>query len=175
MFGDRWAADARSGVAQAKAGTFALADQDNHAGSDDEGHYNEAGNDEIYAGHGENVVAGDAQALGTDSESVAKARSHNHADGDEGNEAGNDEIYAGWNNDSISGDVQAIADGHAESDSVNKAEGTNSEAGNDLILAGGGGDGRAGDSQAIPGAGSAAAFGPHEADDHGGNDADRHR
>src|SRR3546814_7526531 len=72
--------------------------------------------------------------LGTDSESAAKARSHNHADGDEGNEAGNDEIYAGWNNDSISGDAQAIADGHAESDSVNKAEGTNSEAGNDLIL-----------------------------------------
>src|SRR3546814_16543666 len=60
--------------------------------------------------------------LGTDSESAAKARSHNHADGDEGNEAGNDEIYAGWNNDSISGDAQAIADGHAESDSVNKAE-----------------------------------------------------
>src|SRR3546814_11817424 len=85
-----WGSDTLSGGAQAKAGTFALADQDNHAGSDDEGHYNEAGNDEIYAGHGENVVAGDAQALGTDSESVAKARSHNHADGDEGNEAGNE-------------------------------------------------------------------------------------
>src|SRR3546814_14705464 len=86
-----------------------------------------------------------------------------HADGDEGNEAGNDEIYAGWNNDSISGDAQAIADGHAESDSVNKAEGTNSEAGNDLILAGGGANVVAGDSQAISGAGSASAFGSNEA------------
>src|SRR3546814_18801358 len=75
--------------------------------------------------------------LGTDSESAAKARSHNHADGDEGNEAGNDDIYAGWNNDSISGDAQAIADGHAESDSVNNAERPNSQPGNDLILAGG--------------------------------------
>src|SRR3546814_12101148 len=101
--------------------------------------------------------------LGTDSESAAKARSHNHADGDEGNEAGNDEIYAGWNNDSISGDAQAIADGHAESDSVNKAEGTNSEAGNDLILAGGGANVVAGDSQALSGAGSASAFGSNEA------------
>src|SRR3546814_6617539 len=37
IFGALWGSDTLSGGAQAKAGTFALADQDNHAGSDDEG------------------------------------------------------------------------------------------------------------------------------------------
>src|SRR3546814_14503525 len=85
--------------------------------------YNDAGNDEIYAGNGWNTVAGDAQAIGTDSDSVAKAKSHNHADGGEGNEAGNDEIFAGWGNDVISGDAQAIADKYAEATATNKVDG----------------------------------------------------
>src|SRR3546814_20394939 len=85
--------------------------------------YNDAGNDEIYAGNGWNTVAGDAQAIGTDSDSVAKAKSHHHADGGEGNEAGHDEIFAGWGKDVISGDAQAIAATYAEAKATNKVDG----------------------------------------------------
>src|SRR3546814_9769905 len=75
--------DLISGGSQAVAGGFARADQENHAGDERSDDYNDAGNDEIYAGNGWNTVAGDAQAIGTDSDSVAKAKSHNHADGGE--------------------------------------------------------------------------------------------
>src|SRR3546814_1130777 len=68
--------DLISGGSQAVAGGFARADQENHAGDERSDDYNDAGNDEIYAGNGWNTVAGDAQAIGTDSDSVAKAKSH---------------------------------------------------------------------------------------------------
>src|SRR3546814_112866 len=104
-----WGSDTLSGGAQAKAGTFALADQDNHAGSDDEGHYNEAGNDEINAGHGENEVGGDAQAMGTASECVANARSTNQEAGQQGTDAAQERSKAEWTDEESPGDAKRSA------------------------------------------------------------------
>ncbi len=175
IFGSLLGDDVLSGGAQAVAAKDAFAEQQNHAGGEDSADDdNEAGNDLIQGYEGDNVVAGDAQAIAEDHFSFATAKSHNHSEADDiedgaNNAAGDDRIHTGDDDDKAAGDAQAIAGKLADAWSTNKALGYGNTAGNDDIDAGHGKNKVAGDAQAIAGL-KAWAYGTNTAGD---GDADR--
>ena len=176
IFGSLLGDDVLSGGAQAVAAKDAFAKQQNHAGGEDSADDdNEAGNDLIQGYEGDNVVAGDAQAIGEDHFSFATAKSHNHSEADDvedgaDNAAGDDRIYTGDDEDKAAGDAQAVAGKFADAWSTNKALGYGNTAGNDHIDVGHGKNQVAGDAQAIAGL-KAWAYGTNTAGD-GDNDRD---
>jgi len=110
-----------------------------------------AGNDEIWAGSGDDTVSGGAQAI---AKYGAYAEQNNHA-GDnwweDWNKAGNDDIHAGDGDNAVAGDAQAISfHDWAKAVSHNHAKGgSGNKAGSDEIFTGSGDDSISGDAQAL--------------------------